>query len=105
LVSAGYRVIAYDLRGFGRSSAPVDPVHYAMPQLVADIEAVLDAYGYEIVWHAARMISHRVKAVIGICVPHTARAPAPPLKIIEKRNGPKHYFLEFRERGADCARP
>jgi pimeloyl-ACP methyl ester carboxylesterase len=104
LTAAGYRVIAYDLRGFGRSSAPADSIHYAMPQLVGDIEAVLDAYGYSeaiicghdwggsIVWHAARMMAHRVKAVIGICVPHTARAPAPPLKIIEKRFGAKHYF-------------
>ena len=50
------------------------------------------------------MISHRVKGVVGICVPHTARAPAPPLKIIEKRNGPKHYFLEFRDRGAEVAK-
>jgi len=92
LVKAGYRVIAYDLRGFGRSSAPLDPIHYSMPQLVGDMESVL-----------ARMISHRVKGVIGICVPHTARAPAPPLKIVEKRNGPKHYFLEFRDRGAEVA--
>jgi len=116
LVAAGYRVITYDLRGFGRSSAPADPIHYAMPQLVSDMEAVLDAYGHDeaiicghdwggsIVWHAARMIAQRVKAVIGICVPHTARAPAPPLKIIEKRFGEKHYFIEFRDRGAEVAR-
>lgn len=115
LVDAGYRVIAFDLRGFGHSSAPLDPVHYAMPQLVSDIEAVMDGHGVSeaiicghdwggsIVWHAARMISHRVKAVIGICVPHTSRAPAPPLKIIEKRYGPKHYFLEFRDRGPEVA--
>jgi len=115
LVEAGYRVIAFDLRGFGHSSAPLDPVHYAMPQLVADVEAVLNAYdvseaiicghdwGGSIVWHAARMIPHRVKGVIGICVPHTSRAPAPPLKIIEKRYGSKHYFLEFRDRGSEVA--
>lgn len=116
LVAAGYRVITYDLRGFGRSTAPADPSHYAMPQLVADMEAVMDAYSYDeaiicghdwggsIVWHAARMISRRVKAVIGICVPHTARAPAPPLKIIEKRFGVKHYFIEFRDRGPRTAK-
>ncbi len=115
LVAAGYRVITFDLRGFGRSSAPLDPVHYSMPQLVSDIEAVMDGHGISeaifcghdwggsIVWHAARMIGHRVKAVIGICVPHTARAPAPPLKIIEKRYGAKHYFLEFRDRGPEVA--
>ena len=115
LVQAGYRVITYDLRGFGRSSAPLEPVHYAMPQLVGDMEAVMNAYGVEdclicghdwggsIVWHAARMIPHRVRGVIGVCVPHTARAPAPPLKIIEKRFGSKHYFIEFRDRGAEIA--
>lgn len=115
LVAAGYRVITFDLRGFGKSSAPLDPIHYSMPQLVGDIESIIDAYGYDeliicghdwggsIVWHAARMISHRIKAVIGICVPHTARAPAPPLKIVAKRNGPKHYFMEFKYRGPEVA--
>ncbi|WP_418153040.1 alpha/beta fold hydrolase [Litorimonas sp. RW-G-Af-16] len=115
LVQAGYRVICYDLRGFGRSSAPLDSQHYAMPQLVADLESVMDGYGLSqslicghdwggsIVWHAARMIRHRVTGVVGICVPHTARAPAPPLKIIEKRAGRKHYFLEFLYKRAETA--
>ena len=116
LLAAGYRVIAYDLRGFGRSDAPLDPTHYAMPQLVADMEAVMDAHGVSdavicghdwggsIVWFAARMIPHRVKGVMGICVPHTARAPYPPLKIIERRAGAQHYFIEFRDRGAEVAK-
>lgn len=115
LVAAGFHVIAYDLRGFGASSAPSDPTHYAMAQLVGDMEAVMDAYGIttavicghdwggSIVWHAARMISHRVSHVIGICVPHTSRAPVAPLAIIEKRAGPKHYFIEFRDRGPEVA--
>lgn len=116
LIGAGYRVICYDLRGFGRSDAPLEDVHYAVPQLVADLEAVMTAYGYEqvciaghdwgasIVWHAARMIPHKVSRVIGICVPHTARAPAPPLKIIEKRFGAQHYFIEFRDRREEVAK-
>jgi len=110
LVKAGYRVIAFDLRGFGQSDVPIQDDDYAMPQLVGDIEAVMDAYnlqstviighdwGASIVWHAARMISHRITKVIGICVPHTARAPAPPLAIIEKRSSKKHYFLEYKYR-------
>ncbi|MEP1230751.1 MAG: alpha/beta hydrolase [Litorimonas sp.] len=110
LITAGYRVIAFDLRGFGRSDVPVGDVHYAMPQLVGDIEAVMDGYGINhaaiighdwgasIVWHAARMISQRITKVIGICVPHTARAPAAPLSIIEKRAGRRHYFLEYKYR-------
>lgn len=110
LVKAGYRVIAFDLRGFGRSDVPLSDEDYAMPQLVGDIEAIMDAYGMtvatlighdwgaSIVWHAARMISYRISQVIGICVPHTARAPAPPLSIIENRFGRQHYFLEYKYR-------
>jgi len=115
LAAAGYRVITYDLRGFGSSDVPLADADYAMPQLVADMEAVMDGYGIaqatiighdwggSIVWHAARMIPQRVSKVIGICVPHTARAPAPPLKIIEKRLSPKHYFLEYKYRPDEVA--
>jgi pimeloyl-ACP methyl ester carboxylesterase len=38
-----YRVIAVDLRGHGRSGKPHTPEAYAMPLVVADILAVLDA--------------------------------------------------------------
>ena len=116
LLRSGYRVICFDLRGFGRSDVPLADADYAMPQLVGDIEAVMDSYGIKsadiighdwggsIVWFAARMISQRIKRVIGICVPHTARAPAPPLKIIEKRAGRQHYFLEYKYRPDEVAK-
>jgi len=116
LTAAGYRVITFDLRGFGHSDVPLSDADYAMPQLVGDIEAVMDSYGVQeaaiighdwggsIVWHAARMISQRITKVIGICVPHTARAPAPPLKIIEKRASQKHYFLEYKYRPDEVAK-
>jgi long-chain acyl-CoA synthetase len=42
---ADYRVIALDLRGHGYTDAPTeaDGAHYDVPELVADIEAALDA--------------------------------------------------------------
>ena len=45
LVEAGYRVLAPDMRGFGRSDAPIGPEHYAPSRIVADLEAVLDDAG------------------------------------------------------------
>jgi pimeloyl-ACP methyl ester carboxylesterase len=39
----GYRVIAYDARGHGRSTAPEDPTAYGYDELLADLLAVLDA--------------------------------------------------------------
>ncbi len=38
-----HRVVAYDVRGAGRSTAPVEPSGYAMVHLLADLGAVLDA--------------------------------------------------------------
>jgi pimeloyl-ACP methyl ester carboxylesterase len=47
LERAGYRMIAYDARGHGESTAPRDRGAYGYASLVADLEAVLDALGIE----------------------------------------------------------
>ncbi|WP_375388850.1 alpha/beta fold hydrolase [uncultured Amnibacterium sp.] len=78
LTRAGFRVIAIDQRGHGRSDKPHDPAAYSMQQLVADVAAVLDAYlldevglvgyslGARVGWHAALGTEHRIlKAVLG----------------------------------------
>jgi 3-oxoadipate enol-lactonase len=43
LERSGYRVIAYDARGHGRSSAASDPAAYGYQRLARDLAAVLDA--------------------------------------------------------------
>jgi pimeloyl-ACP methyl ester carboxylesterase len=45
LERSGHRVIAYDARGHGRSSAAADPTAYGYDELGRDLEAVLDALG------------------------------------------------------------
>lgn len=114
LAKAGYRVVAPDLRGFGRSDCPADMSDYRIDRLVGDIEAVLDFYGYDkavlcghdwggiIVWHAARMIAHRASKVISICTPHIHRAPVDPVKIYKKRYGDDHYFVHFNQRPGEA---
>lgn len=110
LVAAGYHVVCYDLRGFGLSDAPRGIEHYAITQMVRDLEAVLEAQAREtatlighdwggiIMWHAARMLSSRIDRLVSICTPHVKQAPVDPLKIFRKRFGDDHYFLEFCER-------
>jgi pimeloyl-ACP methyl ester carboxylesterase len=44
---AGWRVIALDMRGHGRSSKPHEDAAYTTGAFVADVEAVLDACGVE----------------------------------------------------------
>lgn len=109
LSKAGYRVIAMDVRGFGKSSAPHGLEHYEISQLVSDVEAVLDDIGATqaalighdwggiIVWHAARMLRDRISHVVSLCTPHVKRAPADPIKIFRTRHGDEHYFVHFHD--------
>jgi pimeloyl-ACP methyl ester carboxylesterase len=43
----GYRVVSYDARGHGRSTAAPDPVAYGYGRLECDLEAVLDTLGLD----------------------------------------------------------
>ncbi len=45
LERSGYRTIAYDARGHGRSTPAPDPTAYSYERLARDLEAVLDASG------------------------------------------------------------
>jgi microsomal epoxide hydrolase/non-specific protein-tyrosine kinase len=111
LAAAGYRVIAPDLKGFGASDAPRDKTLYDIRHLTDDLARLLDALGLDraifcghdwggaIVWPMAQLHPARVAGVIGVCTPHRAPPPAPPLTIIKNRFGDKHYFIQFQEDG------
>lgn len=47
LAAAGYRAIAYDMRGIGESDVPVGIEHYGIEHLVADLVGLVDAMGLE----------------------------------------------------------
>ena len=75
---AGYRVIAIDQRGHGRSGKPHEPSAYSMDLLVADVRTVLDTYlvdeavyvgyslGARVGWHASLDAAHSItRSVLG----------------------------------------
>jgi len=111
LARAGYRAIALDLKGFGYSDAPQDKSQYDSKSMTQDFVNLLDAlniekaifcghdWGGALVWSMAQLHPNRVDGVIGVCTPHLPPPPVPPLGIIEKRFGPKHYFIQFQEDG------
>src|SRR5713226_1862839 len=45
LADAGYRAVALDMRGYGRTSKPVSVHEYRMTELVADVVGVVHALG------------------------------------------------------------
>lgn len=76
LLRAGYRVLAVDQRGHGRSDKPHDPAAYALRTLVTDVEAVLDTYladrvyyvgyslGARVGWEVAQDLAPRIERVV-----------------------------------------
>jgi pimeloyl-ACP methyl ester carboxylesterase len=111
LVSAGYRVLVPDLRGFGGSDAPPDPEDYAIDVLARDVLGLIDHagaehaivighdWGADLAWKTAWLHPGRVSAVAGLSVPFAPRAPAPPLGIMRRHMGEDFYMVWFQEPG------
>ena len=108
VASAGYRAIAPDMRGYGRSSAPTDPTLYTPLQTVGDLVGLLDAlkipsavlvghdWGATHVWQAALMRPDRFKAVFCLSVPFVPRGD---VSVFEKmrRSGHQDDFYMFEQ--------
>ncbi len=109
LAGAGFRAIALDLKGFGRSDAPADKALYDIEHMTGDLAALLDAlaidraifcghdWGGAIVWPMAQLHGPRVAGVIGVSTPHRPPPPVAPLSILEKRHTDQHYMVRFQE--------
>ena len=111
LAAAGFRAIAPDMRGYGRTSAPPNVEDYAHRLICDDLLALLDAlsleqavfvghdWGGAIVWAMAVHHPERVRAVAGINTPYRGQPPAPLLEMVKGRPGAWDYQFYFQEPG------
>ncbi|WP_369214396.1 alpha/beta fold hydrolase [Streptomyces flavofungini] len=111
LADAGCRVLVPDMRGYGGSGRPADADAYDILTLCGDLAGILDDvgaddavfvghdWGSSVVWNMALEHPGRVRAVAGMSVPVTPRAPAPPLPILRSRLGDDFYMVWFQEPG------
>jgi pimeloyl-ACP methyl ester carboxylesterase len=107
LAAGGYRVVAIDQRGYGRSSKYRVQRAYRIKELVGDIVGVIDAYGEKqavvvghdwgapVAWTFAWLQPDRCRGVVGISVPFAGRGviglPGSPFG--ERRPGEYHRVL------------
>lgn len=68
LAQAGYRVVAFDQRGYSPAVRPIDVADYVVPELVADVFAVVAAFGDE----RFHLVGHDWGAAVGWSVVLTA---------------------------------
>lgn len=107
LVEAGYRVVAPDLRGFGRSDRPLDVAVCSMRSMIGDMVSVLQAVGADrahlvghdwgaaLVWQMATHVPQVVASATVLSVGHPAAYQRAGLSQREKA----WYILLFQFEG------
>jgi pimeloyl-ACP methyl ester carboxylesterase len=107
LADAGYRVIAPDLRGYGRTEAPAAVSAYSIEHLRADVIALLDLlaidkavlvghdWGAAVAWQVAIHAPERVERLVALSVGH----PAAFLDAGLPQRLRSFYMLVFQARG------
>ncbi|MEW2359227.1 alpha/beta hydrolase [Spirillospora sp. NPDC029432] len=110
IADAGFRVVAPDMRGMGRTSGPADHREYVVDRIVGDLTGLLDHLGeekavfsgldfglfaaYDLAYHHPE----RVAALIGLENPFFTPSPVSPLTLAAKQARKHfnhiHYFVD-----------
>jgi pimeloyl-ACP methyl ester carboxylesterase len=111
LASAGFHVVAPDMRGFGRTSAPADIGAYSIFDTVGDMVALVAAlgekqavivghdWGAPVAWHAALFRPDIFSAVAGLSVPPPLRGRGRPLDTLRESGITNFYWQYFQAPG------
>jgi pimeloyl-ACP methyl ester carboxylesterase len=111
LAAAGFRAIAPDQRGYGRTSRPEKVEDYDMPHLTGDLVGMLDALGLKkavfvghdwgglVVWNVPLLHPDRVLGVIGVNTPFFARPSIDPIAAMRAMRGENNYIVFFQKPG------
>ncbi|MEO3876308.1 alpha/beta hydrolase [Nonomuraea sp. B12E4] len=110
LAAAGYRAVAVDVRGYGRSSKPGSVAAYRMLELVEDNVAVVRALGEEtavIVGHdwgatiaaGSALVRPEVFTAVGLLsVPYAPRGGPRPSEVFARMGGEEEFYVSYFQR-------
>ncbi len=109
LAAAGFRAIAPDQRGYGRTTAPPNVADYRMSELIGDVHGLLDAleldsatfvghdWGALLLWQMAMLAPERIEKLVILNIPHYPRPPIDPIAIFRERFGNDFYIVNFQD--------
>lgn len=111
LAQAGFRALAPDMRGYGRSGRPEAIDSYTQLHIVGDMVGLLDAlelpqaaivghdWGAPAAWHSALMRPDRFRAVAGLSVPYRPRGKISAIDAFKAGGMETIYMMYFQEPG------
>jgi epoxide hydrolase A/B len=112
VAESGYRAIAPDMRGYGRTTAPPNVEDYDIHQLTGDLCGLLDDLGVEkalfvghdwgawAMWFMTLLHPDRVEALVNLSVAYYPRSAFPPMKRARETFGDTFFYqLYFQEVG------
>ncbi|CAN5412615.1 alpha/beta hydrolase [soil metagenome] len=111
MAAAGFHVVAPDMRGFGRTSAPENVDSYSIFDLVGDVVALVEAlgetkaiiighdWGAPVAWHAALFRPDIFTAVGGLSVAPPWRGRERPMETLAKSGLTNFYWQYFQKPG------
>lgn len=109
LADAGFRAIAPDQRGYGRTSVPTEVSDYHIDQLIGDVTGLLDALGLEraifvghdwgalVLWHMSLLCPERIERQAILNIPYWPRPPVDPIQLFRERFGNDFYIVNFQD--------
>jgi pimeloyl-ACP methyl ester carboxylesterase len=118
LAKAGFRAVAPDLRGYGRSDRPEEMEKYTILHEIGDIVGLVDALGAQqaviaghdigatIAWQAALLRPDRFRGVIALSPPFRPRAfggSVPPTTLMPRNENAVFYQLFLQTPEAEAA--
>src|SRR5258708_5658433 len=117
LAKAGFRAVAPDLRGYGRSDRPEDVEKYTILDDIGDIVGLVDALGAKqaviaghdigaaVAWQTALLRPDRFRAVIALSPPFRSRGvgdSGPPTTLMPRNENAVVYQLFFQNPAAEA---
>lgn len=110
VAAAGYRAIAPDLRGYGRTEAPADPGSCTNLAVIGDLLGLLDDidaeqavfvgldFGAALVWELALRAPERVRGLVVLNNPYAPRPPRRPSQLWAKAAQRHFLHLDYFQR-------
>jgi len=107
VAAAGFRAVAIDVRGYGRSAAPREVGAYGIVDHVADNIGAITALGEEqaiivghdwgspIAWNTALLRPDVISAVALLSVPYSPRGPRRPSDAFRMMGGDEEFYIEY----------